>query len=167
MIWARKLSESVERFLQGIRDNIAEVKANDPVREVLGATITAVGDTLAFSYFTGIMALDLARLWQHSNGQGFFTLPVIANALPMRCLLTIGTVALWIYSFARWFRYIGWPRWWAAPYVVLVLCPWTWVLAYPDGPLPRPMWALPSPKFRPIIWRGSVCAVDSRLAPVL
>jgi hypothetical protein len=93
---------------------------------VLGATLTALLSAVTFTLVLGGMAVELARKWQSNEtvaGLGMI------GQFSVRVMATLVLVALWVYGLARFFRFIGWPQWWAMPYVVLILCPSAWVFA--------------------------------------
>ena len=126
MNFLSKLGNNVKLFFRRVRAALDEAGAKNPMHEVLGVTMTAAMDAFVFAYFSAMGAIETARWWQSE------TSPIDLNAIvqsPIRCLSTLTVVAFWIYVLSRWFRYIGWPRWWALPYVLLILCPWTWVFA--------------------------------------
>jgi hypothetical protein len=93
---------------------------------VLGATLTALLSAFTFTLFLGGMAVELARWWQSSETASGLS---AIGQFPVRLLGTLALVALWVYGLARFFRCVGWPQWWAMPYVVLILCPCAWEFA--------------------------------------
>lgn len=102
--------------------------------ESLGTTGTAILDVLLQSGPLQWILLEIARAWQQPNISAahiYFDMPA---SLQLRLTLTIVFLAGWIYLFVRWFRRIGWPRFWALPFVLLILCPMAWVSArFPPG----------------------------------
>ena len=103
---------------------------DDAMSDIFGPAITAALDALLCSTSIAFVVLGLARAWQ-SNGSGMyddFTHLYVGN-LTFRWVWTILVVAAWIYTFSRWFRYIGWSRLWALPFVLLILCLGAWVFA--------------------------------------
>ena len=105
----------------------------DPIAEMLGPVGTAVFDVMLQSSMPSLVLLDLARAWQ-SNMTAIHAYFVFPASHPIRLLLSILFVTGWLFAFMRWFRWIGWPRLWAIPFVLLVLCPGAWVVAKRFGP---------------------------------
>jgi hypothetical protein len=113
-------------FLQRVRAALAEALSEEPMYELLGATLTALMSGFTFTFFVAGMAVDMARRWQSSEVA--LGLSAILQ-FPTRSLFSLGLLALWVYGLMRFFRFIGWPKWWVLPYVLLILCPWAWVFA--------------------------------------
>jgi hypothetical protein len=126
MISLKRLSTNVKLFGERIRVAFA-TRAKDPMPGLFGWTMTAAMDAFIFAYPIAILAIEIARRWQSSDlGLGVIG---IVGLFPLRCLLTLGVIAVWVYRFMQWFRYIGWPQAWGLAYVLLILFPWTWVFA--------------------------------------
>jgi hypothetical protein len=103
----------------------------DAIANFLGPVGSAVVDVVQITVVAFIV-LDLARAWRSNvNGiNSYVTLPaIVASSLPLRLALTVAFLGVWIYAFVRWFRWIGWPRLWAVPCVLLILCPSAWLFA--------------------------------------
>ena len=94
--------------------------------EAFGATLTALMGSFTFVCSASGLAADMAKRWQ--SGNAVLGLGAIVQ-FPARSFCTFGLVAFWIFGLMRFFRYIGWPKWWVLPYVFLILCPWAWELA--------------------------------------
>ncbi len=120
------VGENTRMLFQRFRSAIADAEAKNPMRELLGVTLSSAMDAFVFAYSMAILLVYLVRQLQtETSASGW-------NAIlqfPIRFLCTTALVGWWVYVLGRWFRYIGWPRWWALLYVLLVLCPWTWVFA--------------------------------------
>jgi hypothetical protein len=74
-----------------------------------------------------MVVVKLARIWQTGASIGRFA---ITLQFPIRLLCTVALIALWIYGMARFFRGIGWSRWFVLPYVLLFLCPMAWLIVH-------------------------------------
>jgi hypothetical protein len=108
--------------------NRRQIPQQDLIAEMLGPVGTAIFDVVVQSGPLQWILLDLARAWRASNS--YVTLPaIVASNLPLRLSVSIVFVAGWIYAYVRWFRWIGWPRLWAVPFVLLILCPSAWLFA--------------------------------------
>jgi hypothetical protein len=113
-------------LLKHICAAVEEAESKNPMRELLGVTFSTAMDAFVFAYFMAILVVYLARQLQSevmTTGLGVFL------QFPVHSLSATALVIWWAYVLGRWFRYIGWPRWWASMYVLLILCPWAWVFA--------------------------------------
>lgn len=124
-----KIVEGLEQLLQRIRATVADADAKDPIRQVFGLTARTAMDAFCFAYAMAMLVVYFARRWQSREPDATGLIAVIMRS-PMRLLFTLALIAFWVYVLMRWLRYIGWPSWWALPYVLLVLCPWAWIFAY-------------------------------------
>src|SRR5438094_10629800 len=98
-------------------------------REMVGASTVIALDTFVVISFMGMSASQLARGWRSDIAHTPRLDAVsIVTQFPMRCVYTAVFAAAWTYLVDRWLRYMRWPRWWALPYVFLLLCPMAWVL---------------------------------------
>ena len=73
---------------------------------------------------------DLAVRWQ--SGETASRLNRI-ELHPWQFVWSLALLGLWIYGLSRFFRFIGWPRWWSLPAVLLILLPWGWLYSDRKG----------------------------------
>lgn len=106
---------------------LGEVFSAEPLYEMLGPTLGAAADFFTFTFCVSVLAASAARSWQGSNGA---TVLAAVTESPIRFLLCLALVVVWIYGLARYFRVMRWPWWWAAACVLLVLCPSAWEVAH-------------------------------------
>jgi|ERR1051326_3733417 hypothetical protein len=104
-----------------ITSNMDQDQLHTLLRKVSGLKIPASLAPVIAIVGLSNLAASLARQWQGLESEG--------PSFPVRCLWTFILIAVWILIISWWFRYIKWPRLWAVPLVLLVLCPLTWYLA--------------------------------------
>lgn len=116
----------MKSFLQRLIDTVRIALSDEPTYDAFGPTLAALMSAFTFTFFISGIAAEFARRWQTSEittGQN------VLLQSPGRALFSLGIVAFWIFGLARFFGIIKWPTWWSVPYVLLILCPWTWVFA--------------------------------------
>lgn len=116
----------MKRVVSRISTALNSAEESNPFRELLGPVLSTLMDALVSTYGMAILAVLLAKRWQSVEFANVFSAVAL---FPLRSLATSLLVIFWIYAMTRWFKYLEWPRWWAVPYVLLVLCPWAWVFA--------------------------------------
>jgi len=97
---------------------------------MLSPTVTAFMSSSSLSFFMGGIAVDLAGRWEANGALGGLN----AIALyPERFLLTLGFLLFWLLGMIGYFKTVGWPRWLALIYVLLILCPLALIFAQRIG----------------------------------
>jgi len=110
--------------LRRVREAFFQAMSEEALYDALGPTLTALMSSFTFTLFMAILAVDMARRWHTSRIVPSLTAIIY---FPGRLLLTLALTSLWVYGLGRFFRLVGWPRWWAVPYVILILWPCAWV----------------------------------------
>lgn len=124
--WHIIVPARMKSLLQRLIDTVRGALSDEPTYDAFGPTLAALMSAFTFTFFISWIAAEFARRWQTSEitpGQN------VLVQFPGRALFSLSIVAFWVFGLARFFRIIKWPTWWAVPYVLLILCPWTWVFA--------------------------------------
>ena len=112
-LWAK-----ISLLCQYVRHENAE--ADREYRRIFGTTNTVAVGVLYATYWLGRLAIELARRWQAAD---------MSQTTAALCMYASVAIVVWTLIVMRWLQYVRWPRWWAFPYVILVLCPGAWLLA--------------------------------------
>jgi len=112
-----RLWANISLFCHHMRQENAE--ADRQYRLIFGTTNTVAVGVLGATYFLGRVAIYFARRWQAAH---------MSQTIDMLCMYACVAI-VWTLIAMRWLHYVRWPRWWAFPYVILVLCPGAWLLA--------------------------------------
>ena len=128
MISISRLGKNMRRWSRRIRSAMGGLRAADPAVEFLGQTATTALDGFVFCNTFAVLATDVAIRWLDSNLRGP-SLASLVTEFPARCLATATLIAVAVYVHARWFPWMRWRRWWALPYVLLILSPGAWAFA--------------------------------------
>lgn len=116
-----------KRFLR--RASAVHAEVDFDFRKAHGVTTTVTFDVLAGTLAMATMATLVVRQWQSDSFYTSGLSPIsIVIQFPLRCLYTFAATGAWIIFVMLFLRYIRWPRWWALPYVLWILCPATWLL---------------------------------------
>jgi hypothetical protein len=122
------------RALERARDVVKRIltfhaEAEDQFRNIANATAVVAFDTFVVLYFAGTIAIGLARRWQaDTTRKSYGGAVALVAQFPLDSLYTVLIVVAWTLLVMRWLRYIQLPRWWAVPYVIVILCPAAWLL---------------------------------------
>lgn len=130
MVIRSKFWDALVRFCTRAEARLTEANSNttEAMYSVFGTTTIVALDAFTFSSSIAALAVYVSRSWQSSGTANLNGLQFL-----VRSVFTLLIASGWVHVLRRWFGYLSWPRWWAFPYVLVVLCPWAWVFAYRLG----------------------------------
>lgn len=120
-----KPRENARSWWERVRNEFWSALADDPLQGVLGRAVVDGVGVSACLFLETIFALQTVDSWLKVKARQSTLIGTISQpAAPLGDTILI--VVVWVFVFAWMFRHLGWPKRWAVPYVLGILCSSAW-----------------------------------------